>query len=87
MATKPEPTGLLQAIKAAQATHRHGSKCAVDAVLSQLDEVDANGLRQALADETLTVAIIGRTLRSLGHKIGDDSLRRHRRGVCLCESR
>jgi len=59
----------------------------VAAVLEALSPSDAVDLIAAFKEPTITTVVIGRTLRSLGHRIGDDSLRRHRRGVCSCEPR
>lgn len=55
--------------------------------MQTLSDADVADLRTALADPTITTVVIGRTLRALGHKVGDDGLRRHRRGVCACEPR
>lgn len=57
------------------------------ALEQSMGAADAADLQAALADPLITTSVIGRTLRSLGHRVGDDSLRRHRRKVCQCESR
>lgn len=84
MAHKPEASGLLATIEAAQATARRGSNCGVRLVLEQLSPEDANDLRAAIANDGITLSVIGKVLRDAGYKIGDDALRRHKRQVCAC---
>lgn len=59
-----------------------GVRCATCAVLLRLDADDRTALEAALADESKPGSAIARTLRAHGHKVRDDSVRRHRRENC-----
>jgi len=79
-----KPGGLLAAISEAQSSLRNGSRCGVEILFTQLSEADIADLRQAFDDVNITTTVIGRILRERGHRIGDDSIRRHRRKACSC---
>lgn len=50
---------------------------------AQLDERnDADELWAAIDGETYSVPIVRRALNEVGIKVGDESVRRHRRGEC-----
>lgn len=84
MAIGTSAGGLLATIEAAQASARRGSNCGVRLVLEQLSPEDADDLRAAIANDGITLSVIGKVLREQGYKVGDDALRRHKRQVCAC---
>lgn len=59
-----------------------GAKCVTCNLEQSLPETDAAALRAALADQSISNAAISQILKSEGHKIGETSVRRHRRGIC-----
>ena len=63
---------------------RFKPRCGVASVIAALEPADLEALTVALADDAFTATEIGRALRLEGHNIGDDSVRRHRRGSCTC---
>lgn len=64
---------------------RHtGPQCSVGRALVELDGADADALRAALADETITAARLAAALRSIGVDVGHATINRHRRRDCRC---
>jgi hypothetical protein len=63
---------------------RFKPRCGVATVTAILVPTDLEALNTALADDAFTASEIARALRLEGHNIGDDSVRRHRRGDCTC---
>lgn len=62
--------------------------CMTGALLDRLDDEDRVTLIAALRlDSGMTHAKIYRALDSQGHKIGQHSIGRHRKGECACEPR
>ena len=62
-----------------------GPRCTVLIVSRELSQEDRTGLTTAIADGTIPASVIGAALRRRGHKIGDDSVRRHRTHKCGCD--
>jgi hypothetical protein len=63
---------------------RFKPRCGVSAVLAALSKPDLQALVAALTDPAFTASEIARALRLEGHRVGDDAVRRHRRGDCTC---
>lgn len=63
---------------------RYKPRCGVAAVIATLTGDDLSALHAALSDPGFTASEIARALRLEGHNVGDDSVRRHRRGDCTC---
>lgn len=62
---------------------RKGPPCRMGVVLAALTPDDRTALQDALDGDGLT-SNIGAALRRHGHDIGDHTINRHRRGICLC---
>jgi hypothetical protein len=60
-------------------------KCGVALALLALDDADAADLTAALADLSITGTVISRALDANGHRVSDQSVNRHRRGICGCD--
>lgn len=73
---------LFDDIKAAQTTNR--LECNVSVLMKTLGPADREGLISAMEDPTIYGSTIVKVLKDRGHRIGDDSVRRHRRGACSC---
>jgi hypothetical protein len=78
----PVAKSLFDDIKSAQTTNR--SACNVALLIKQLPPTDREGLLAALEDPAIYGSTIVKVLKDRGHRIGDDSVRRHRRGACSC---
>lgn len=63
---------------------RRGPTCSFGRLLGLLTPQDAEVVRAALADDTITASTIAAVLRSNGHDIGDHTVARHRAGKCKC---
>lgn len=61
-----------------------GVGCATCKFLTTLPESDAKALRGALEDKTVSALGISQIMKSEGYKIGETSVRRHRR-VCMSD--
>ena len=61
-----------------------GVGCATCKFLTALPESDAKALRGALEDKTVSALGISQIMKSEGYKIGETSVRRHRR-VCMSD--
>lgn len=59
-----------------------GGRCVTCNLEQSLPEVEASALKAALADSSISNAAISEILKSEGHKIGETSVRRHRKGIC-----
>lgn len=64
---------------------RRGSVCSVAYLLDKLEPAEAGELREALRSDYRT-SDIARVLNQLGHKITKNTLGRHRRGECSCQT-
>lgn len=62
----------------------YSTRCTVAKILTTLPKDDHGLLSAALANDEFLASQIGRALRMEGHKVRDDSVRRHRRGECNC---
>jgi hypothetical protein len=63
---------------------RPGTRCSVDLVKSNLDDVDTRDLDAALANVTLSATTIAHALQADGHTVRPAAIARHRRGECRC---
>ena len=81
-----ERVSLLEEIRAAK--RANGGTCSIATLLAKLDPADRADLIEALAadPETYPTTVIIEVLRARGHKVGEDTIRRHRRGGCKCPS-
>lgn len=70
---------------ASHAPQPGSQQCTVAYVLDQLDERDAQALRDALADPGIPGTAITEDLQAEGHDIEYNPIRRHRNGGCKCE--
>jgi hypothetical protein len=76
---------LRQSLEAEHAASRKGPLCGMAVVYSKLDDDDRAALDSYLADrEGVTTAAISRALTSEGHRVGKNTVERHRRGECSC---
>lgn len=60
------------------------SKCSIGVVLSSLESVDRAALLDALADNAVRATSLARVLRTHGHRVAEQAVRRHRRQECRC---
>lgn len=65
-------------------TRQPGGTCTVATTRSVLDPELATELDTLIADPSVPCSAIARALESLGHRIKQDTLQRHRRGDCAC---
>lgn len=74
--------GLADNLATVDAKVDFGTRCKVCQVLESLDDGDRQVLEETLAEpkELRASSQIGEVLRSHGHDVGDDGIRRHRRG-------
>lgn len=71
----------LSAAIAANST-RPGGTCTFATL--RLSEADQADLDAALANRSIPSTVIARGLTAIGHKIGDSTVQRHRKGDCGC---
>lgn len=77
---------LLDTLTAEKAASRKGPLCGIAVLLDRLDKADRAALLQFLADrDTVTTAVIHRALAAEGHRVGKNTIERHRRGDCACD--
>lgn len=70
-----------------RATRKQHPLCLVAVVLPTLSDEDATDLREAIADPTVYGTTISNTLAKLRNvDLPSDSIQRHRRGACRCDS-
>lgn len=74
-------SGLLDEIAAHAATP--GGTCSIGILLNELPPDERADLETAL-DARYGHSAIGAALRARGHAIGDGTVSRHRRRLCLC---
>lgn len=67
-----------------QTTNRNGPACAVTRTLAALDDEQADKVRAALEAPNITAVRIAEVVSGWGHRLGDSSVNRHRRGLCRC---
>ena len=63
---------------------RRGPDCSMRTILRALPEQEAQAVQAALNNPDWTAAALARLLTQEGHRIQDTTVRRHRRGDCLC---
>lgn len=73
---------LFDEIQAAQTSNR--LECNVSVLMKKLGQTDRDGLLAAMEDPGIYGSTIVKVLKDRGFRIGDDSVRRHRRGACSC---
>lgn len=66
---------------------RYRPVCTVARLIADLPDDDRVALSDALADPGILLSAIERALRADGYEIAAQTLGRHRRGDCRCESR
>lgn len=71
----------------AQARKPKGPPCSVGQLLIALPDDEAAQLIEALNDRGITASVIADVLARHGHRIGHQSLTRHRAQRCLCGAR
>lgn len=59
-----------------------GAKCVTCNLEKTLPKAEAEALKSALADQSISNSAISQILKSEGHSIGETSVRRHRKGIC-----
>lgn len=59
-----------------------GAKCVTCHLEQTLPAGEAEALKAALADSSISNAAVSQILKSEGHNIGETSVRRHRKGIC-----
>lgn len=64
---------------------RPGLPCRVKVIFDELQKPDADELRDALRDPSISGAVIARVLTERGHKVSANTIGHHRRGGCACE--
>ena len=74
---------LAEELAAAKAEHRVGTRCGMGLLIDELGD-EGGELVAALADGSYAGSLIGGVLRNRGHKIGDSTVQRHRKGKCSC---
>lgn len=62
-----------------------GPGCSVGQLLDTLPTDEAKALAQAIRNPQWRATQIAAELRAEGHRIGGDTVARHRRGGCKCE--
>lgn len=75
--------GNLAAALSEQARPVPGPKCSVGQLLNELDDIDAQALRNAL-ESNMRGESISTALRGEGHRIAGTTIQRHRRNRCSC---
>jgi hypothetical protein len=75
---------LKDALAAEKATATKGPPCGMAVILARLTPEDSAALQAYLADQQITTTIILRALTTEGHKVGQNTVQRHRRGICAC---
>jgi len=72
---------------ALEATRQNvGQRCGIRLILDQLDDADAATVTEWFRQPSISGAHIGRALTHAGHRVSTDSIGRHRRGECRCET-
>lgn len=61
-------------------------QCQVCGLLSSVSDKEAAALKDSLANPQIPAVRLSAVLRKNGHRIGKDSIWRHRRGECLGSS-
>lgn len=59
-------------------------RCSIGLLLESLDGSDRDALVVAVYDDNVRPTSLSRVLRSHGHKVSEQTIRRHRRRECRC---
>lgn len=71
-------------IDEAKAETRKGPPCGVGVLIASDPDGFGAEVVEALDDLDCTAAALSRALAKHGHRVAPDTIRRHRRGDCLC---
>lgn len=77
-------SSILEAIAAEQAAFRKGPTCSAGLLLEALPADERADVEAALLDPGIPYTVLSRALGKAGHKVGAETLRRHRKGDCSC---
>lgn len=83
--SSPKPS-LLEEMRA-EARKPKGPPCSVATLLDSLDDDERLQLVEALSDRGITASVITSVLAAHGHRIGHQTVTRHRGGRCACGAR
>jgi hypothetical protein len=75
----------LAARLADQKPKHRGGRCSVESILTELNDIDARALTDAI-ESHMQSSDIARALRLEGHDIAGNTVARHRRGDCSCDA-
>lgn len=75
---------LRDTLDAEKAAARKGPPCTFAGIFDRLDKADAEALRSYLADGSVTTTVILRALQAEGFSVGQNTVQRHRKGICAC---
>jgi hypothetical protein len=76
---------LKDSLAAEKAASRKGPPCSFEGIFARLDKADADALTAYLADrENITTTVILRALQAEGITVGQNTVQRHRKGICTC---
>ena len=75
---------LAAALDAEKAAARKGPPCTFAGIFDKLDKADADALTAYLADGSVTTTVILRALQAEGYSVGQNTVQRHRKGICAC---
>jgi len=65
---------------------RRGPRCTMGLAIEAMNEKDREDTLAALAEPGILGTAISRVLKAHGFDVGADTVNRHRRRVCSCES-
>lgn len=77
-------SSILDAIAVEQAAFRKGPTCSAGMLLDALPAAERDDVNAALLDNGIPYTVLSRALGKVGHKVGAETLRRHRKGDCAC---
>ncbi len=85
----PDRPGLLDQMRAiTEALPGPGPRCTIWTLLHEtLNDTDAAELQTALDDRGIPARAIADVMTAAGHRIGDQTVNRHRAGRCSCGHR
>lgn len=83
--SSPRPTWLDE--MRAEARKPKGPPCSVATLLAELADEERGQLLEALSDRGITASVITSVLAAHGHRIGHQTVTRHRGGRCACGAR
>ena len=75
--------GLLEDIKRERPTPNRPT-CTIATIVRDLDDEDRAAFETVIYDYSVPCSAIGRALRGRGVNVSDQTLNRHRRGICAC---